>query len=108
MINKKIFDALNSLNIDVAFEDYEGSEDTYIRFFFLPSVQFDSDDDEQYITHYVQVDLFTKWDYLQLTKDIKTAMKQANFKRNFEDQRYEKDTKLFHKILRFYIIEEES
>ncbi|MGM8213569.1 hypothetical protein ACLIBH_12400 [Virgibacillus sp. W0430] len=106
-MNKKIFDALNPLGKEVAFEDYTGSDDTYIRFFFLPQVQFDSDDEEQYITHYVQLDLFTKWDYIQLTKDIKDAMKQAGFKKNFEDQRYETDTKFYHKILRFYFIEEE-
>ncbi|MBO1003737.1 hypothetical protein ACFSKI_19185 [Pseudogracilibacillus auburnensis] len=106
-MNKRIFDALKSVDIDVAFEDYEGSDDTYIRFFFLPPVPFDTDDNEQYVTHYVQLDLFTKWDYIQLTKEIKQAMKQAGFKRNFEDQRYETDTKFFHKILRFYIIEEE-
>ena len=106
-MNKRIFDALESVGVDVAFEDYEGSDDTYIRFFFLPQVQFDSDDGEQYIIHYIQIDLFTKWDYTQLTKDIKQAMKQAGFKRNFEDQRYETDTKLYHKIIRFYIIEEE-
>lgn len=106
-MNKKIFDALRPLDIDVAFEDYNGSNDTYIRFFFLPPVPFGADDDERYVTHYVQLDLFTKWDYIQLTKDIKNAMKLAGFKRNFEDQTYEKDTQLFHKILRFYIIEEE-
>lgn len=107
MINKEIFDALESLEIDVAFEDYDGSDDTYIRFFFLPPVPFDTDDDEHYTTHYVQLDLFTKWNYGQLTKQIKQKMKQAGFKRNFEDQRYEKETKLYHKILRFYIIKEE-
>src|SRR5690625_2244357 len=98
-MNTKIFDALEPLEVDVAFENYTGSDDTYIRFLFLPSVQFDSDDDEQYITHYVQLDLFTKWSYTQLTKEIKELMKQAGFKKNFEDQRYENDTQLFHKIL---------
>lgn len=106
-MNKRIFDALRPLGVDVAFEHYEGSDDTYIRFFFLPSVQFDADDDETYITHYVQIDLFTKWDYTQLAKDIKNAMKNAGFKKNFEDQTYENDTKFYHKIFRFYFIEEE-
>lgn len=106
-MNKLIFDALNPLGIDVAFEDYEGEADTYIRFFYLPQVQFDSDDDERYTVHYVQVDLFTKWDYAQLTKEIKQAMKNYGFKKNHENQMYEKDTKLFHKILRFYITKEE-
>lgn len=106
MINT-VFGALNPLDVDVAFEEYTGQADTYIRFFFLPQVQFDSDDDEQYTVHYVQVDFFTKWDYTKLTKDIKEAMKTAGFKKNFEDQRYETDTELFHKILRFWKTEEE-
>lgn len=107
-MNKRIFDALKPVDVDVAFEDYTGSDDTYIRFFFMPSVQFDSDDDENYITHYVQLDLFTKWDYIELTKEIKQAMKQAGFKKNLEDQTYEKDTKLYHKILRYYFITQEE
>lgn len=106
-MNKKIIDALKPLGVDVAFEHYEGGADTFIRFFFLPSVQFDADDEEIYKTHYVQIDLFTKWNYLQLAKDIENAMKQAGFKKNFEDQTYETDTKFYHKIFRFYIIEEE-
>lgn len=107
-MNKKIFDALKPVGIDVEFEDYTGSDDTYIRFFFLPPVPFQSDDNEQYITNYVQIDLFTKWDYTQPTKDIKQAMKLHGFKKNFEDQTYEKDTELYHKILRYYFITKEE
>lgn len=106
-MNEKIFDVLSGLGIDIAFEDYEGDDDTYIRFFHLPQVDFQAEDGETYATHYVQIDLFTKWDYTHLSKQIIELMIQARFKKNFEDQTYETDTKLFHKILRFYIIKEE-
>lgn len=98
---------LKEVGIDVEYEDYTGESDTYIRFFFLPIDSFSADDTEKYKTYFVQVDLFTLWSYVELTKEIKNKMSKNGFKLNFEDQTYEKDTKLYHKILRFYIIKEE-
>lgn len=104
----KMIDILNPLGVDAEFEDYTGSDDTYIRFFFMPEVQFDGDDGEVYITHYVQVDVFSKWDFTQLVKDVQQALRDAGLKRNFVDEQYEKDTKLHHKILRYYFITQEE
>ncbi|WP_440894972.1 hypothetical protein ACS127_10385 [Amphibacillus sp. Q70] len=107
-VNKKIFDALAPLKVDVEWQDYSGSDDTYIRFFFLPQVPFSLDDEGGYVTHYVQIDIFSKWDYTELVKNTKKLLKQAGLRKNFEDENYEKDTGFYHKILRYYFITEEE
>lgn len=106
-MNKFILQTLENVGAPVAFETYTGDESTYIRFFYLPQGQFSADDDEKHTTHFVQVDIFTPGNYLSLTKTTKQLMKQAGFRKNFEHSQYEEDTKLFHKILRFWIIREE-
>lgn len=112
-MNKYILDTLKDIDAPVAFEQYIGEEPQYVRFFYLPQGQFDSDDDEQYTVHYVQVDIFSpgilpgKPSLKELTSEVKERMKQAGFKKNYENDRFEDDTKLYHKVLRFYIIKEE-
>lgn len=106
-MNKYILQTLEDVGAPVAFETYTGDEPTYIRFFYLPQGQFNVDDDEDHTTHYVQVDIFTPYNYKVLAKETEKIMKQAGFKKSFEHGQYEEDTKLFHKILRFWIIREE-
>lgn len=105
-LNNLILDTLANTGAPVAFENYTGSEPTYIRFFYLPQVQFSAEDIERYTTHYVQVDIFSPGNLIDLTAKVKKSMKQAGFRKNLEDETYEPDTKLYHKIIRFYIIKE--
>ncbi|WP_017797567.1 hypothetical protein [Oceanobacillus kimchii] len=107
-MNQLIMDTLGPIGIPVEYQNYTGSEKEYIRFFYLPQVDFQSDDEEIYSTVYVQVDLFTPWDPNSKAKQIKQRMKQAGFKKNFENELFEEDTNLFHYVLRFYIIKEEK
>lgn len=107
-MNKYILDTLSPVNVPVEYQEYTGSETTYVRFFYLPNVDFSADDDEKYITYYPQVDIFTKGNPKNLAKQVKTLMKQAGFKKNFEHEVYEDDTELFHYILRFWITKEEK
>lgn len=106
-MNKFILQILSDVGTPVAFENYTGSESTYIRFFYLPQGQFSADDDEKHTTHFVQVDIFTPGNYIALANETKKLMKQAGFRKNFEHSQYENDTKLYHKILRFWIIKED-
>lgn len=106
-LNKLILDTLNPINLDVAYQHYAGSESNYIRFFYMPKALFETDDSEQFITHYVQVDIFTLGNPNDYAQQVKTLLKDAGFKKNFEHETYEEDTHLFHYILRFYFIEEE-
>lgn len=107
MENQFIMDTLAPTNIPIEYQDYTGSGSQYIRFFYLPQVDFQADDDERYNVIYVQVDYFTIGNPNPIAKQIKKLMKQAGFKKNHEHEDYETDTKLFHYILRFYYIEEE-
>lgn len=97
---------LENTNKPVAYQEYKGSESEYIRFFFMPLNGIDADDDETFTVHFVQVDYFTPYDPNPVAEQIKELMKQAGFKKNFEHEDYETDTKLFHYILRFYITKE--
>ncbi|SFL38855.1 hypothetical protein SAMN04487943_101301 [Gracilibacillus orientalis] len=106
-MNKLIIDTLESTGIPVAYEKYRGSESEYIRFFYLPQVDFQADDDETYETVYIQVDIFTPGNPKNYAKQVKQLLKEVGFKKNFEHETYEEDTKLFHYVLRFYTIEEE-
>lgn len=105
-MNKLIIDALTPIGVPVAYQDYTGGESSYIRFLHLPQVDSSTDDDEQYTTRYVQVDYFTPGNPSNVAREILSRMKSAGFKKNFEHETYEQDTKVYHHISRFYIIEE--
>lgn len=105
-MNRLILDTLKDIGAPVAFEEYTGKEPTYVRFFYLPQIQFSSDDDERYTTHFVQVDIFSPGNLINLSNNVKRKMKQAGFRKNYEVDKYEEDTKLYHKLLRFWITKE--
>ncbi|MCT1575699.1 hypothetical protein M3E13_15645 [Oceanobacillus kimchii] len=107
-MNDFIESVLEPIGIPIEYQNYTGSEIEYIRFFYLPQIDFQSDDEEIYNTVYVQVDLFTPWNPHLYVTQIKQRMKQAGFKKNFEHELFEEDTELFHYVLRFYIIKEED
>ena len=106
-MNKLIIDTLSTIGLPVAYQHYTDDKPSFIRFSYLPQDDDSADDDEFRTTHYVQVDYFTPGNTQSVRKQIKELMKKAGFKKNFEHEVYETDTKLFHVILRFYIIKEE-
>ena len=101
-LNKDILTALSPLNIPVAFQTYSGKSDTYITFFtYLEKSELHADDEEEIGGNYIQIDLWSKEDYTELTYEIHKYMKQAGFiKLNFYDL-YEKDLKVYHKVMRY-------
>lgn len=105
-MNKLIIDTLSQTKLPVAYQVYEESEEDYIRFFYLPNVDFEADDDERYTTRYVQVDIFTPDNPKGYANQVKKLMKEQGFKKNFEHEVYEEDEETFHYIFRFYKIEE--
>jgi len=65
-------------------------------------------ENEEIATNYrVQVDIFTNESYTAIRKAVKEVMKENGFTKEFGGSLYEKDTKLFHYILRFNIESEE-
>lgn len=107
MINKLIIDALKPLNIPVSFQRYTGKADTYITFheYFTNGEEYE-DDEEALTAHYIQVDVWSKVDYTGIVKSIKELLLKAGFKRLNEVDLYEEDTKIYHKGLKFYYLEE--
>lgn len=104
-MNKLIVDTLKPLNVPVSFATYNQTVDTYVVFLEYNQMSaMQADDDEYRTVHYFQVDIFSKGNYGTLTKQVKSLMKQAGFKRMFESETYEEDMKKFRKILRFSYI----
>lgn len=107
MINKLIIDALKPLNIPVVFQKYSGKAETYITFHEYLASGEEFEDDEEYLTaHYVQVDVWSKSDYTDLVAKVKKLLIDAGFKRLNEIDLCEEDTKMYHKGLKFYYLEE--
>ncbi|WP_026478167.1 hypothetical protein [Alkaliphilus transvaalensis] len=101
-LNKDILTALSPLNIPVAYQTYSGKAETYITFFtYLEKSELYADDEEKIAGHYIQLDLWTKSDFTDLVSEVHSCMKQAGFiKLNFYDL-YEKDLKVYHKVMRY-------
>lgn len=59
--------------------------------------------EERYTNYLVQVDIFSKSDYTNLENEIKKQMKNNGYIRDNAVDLYEKDTKLYHKAMRFNI-----
>ncbi|WP_350343224.1 hypothetical protein PRVXT_002514 [Proteinivorax tanatarense] len=101
-MNKTILSALSSLRAPVAFQTYSGNAETYITFFtYLDKTEIYADDDELITGQYIQLDIWSKGDYTELVKEVHKNMKEAGFiKLNFYDL-YEKDLKIYHKVMRY-------
>jgi hypothetical protein len=99
---------INNLNgyAPTAFQKYTGKADTYITFFeYNQGSALDADDEEKITRHSIQVDIWSKGDYTQLTHQVKDKLKQIGFTKNFETELYEteaEDVIIYHKILRFF------
>ncbi|GLY09598.1 tail completion protein gp17 [Pseudobacillus badius] len=101
MINE-ILKTLEPLGVPVEFQEYTGFATTYITFFFYNEFGSEFADDEEIATDYsLQVDIWSKGGYTALTEKIKAALKEIGYRRSFASDFYEKDTKIYHKVLRF-------
>jgi len=107
LINKLIIDALAPLNIPVTFQKYTGKAETYITFHeYLAAGDGFEDDEESLTGHYIQVDVWAKGDYTNLVNQVRRILTHAGFKRLNEIDLYEEDTKIYHKGMKFYYLEE--
>lgn len=106
-INKLIIDTLKTLNIPVSFQTYTGVAPVYITFFeYLGQGESFSEDEEESTGHYIQVDIWSKGDYSSVVPLVKSLLKSAGFKRTNETELYEIDTKINHKGVRFFYLEQ--
>lgn len=88
---------------------YTGNEDPYITFFFYNEQGEVFTDDKETVTgYYLQVDIWTKGNFVTLAEQVKTLMEEAGFKRIYSTELYEQDTGISHKVLRFSYYEENA
>ncbi|MEG1256411.1 hypothetical protein [Clostridium sp.] len=107
MINKLIIDSLKLIKAPVSFQRYRGKAETYITFHeYLASGEEYEDDEEILTAHYIQIDVWSKIDYTEIVKKVKELLLKVGFKRLNEIDLYEEDTKIYHKGLKFYYLEE--
>ncbi|MGN7309916.1 hypothetical protein ACTHQ4_02350 [Alkalicoccobacillus gibsonii] len=101
-LNQLVIDTLKPLGVPVSFARYNLTADTYIVFVnYNEAPRLIADDNELITKNFIQMDVFSKGNYLQLNKDIKRLMKAAGFGRMFASETYDEDLKMFRKIYRF-------
>lgn len=102
-LNSLIISTLKPTNVPVYPLDYPGSATTYITFFQYNEMGVlyleDVEDKTQYS---YQVDIWSQGNYTSLVKRVFELMTAAGFRRNSGAEFYEKDTKMNHKVFRFY------
>ncbi len=98
--------ALSSLGVPVSFQVYRGTATTYITYFCYNEMGEEYAENIQIATgYYVQVDIWSLVsDYEALAQQIKVAMITVGFMGYTAQDLYESDTKIFHKAIRFNII----
>jgi hypothetical protein len=103
-VRQKVEKALKTLTIPSAYQNYLEPPETYITFFEYDR-EYEKSDDEIIVKEYtIQVDLWTKDPkYIPLVQQIIEAMNQEDFILDDEEDLYERDTKIYHKALRFII-----
>jgi len=60
-----------------------------------------ADDEEIVTSHYIQISLFTKLNYVETVKQIKELLKPFGFIRTSEFESFENQTGYYHKVIRF-------
>ena len=104
-INKLVIDTLKPLGAPVAFQEYTGTETTYITFFeYNQRGDLFADNEEQTTIHSIQIDVFSKSNYETLVEQVKQNLKAQGFIRTSEMDLYESNLKLFRKTISFQAI----
>lgn len=105
-MNSLIITALKPTNVPVSFQTYSGSASTYITFFEVTQNPAVNADDTEIQTRFIyQIDVWSKSDYTNLTKQVKELLIAQGFRRSVEGpEDYEPDIQLFHKPIRFIYI----
>lgn len=84
----------------------EGTKGSYIEYEIYDSVgALYSEGEEKALIHYIQVDIFSPYDYGELEKTIRRVLKSKGYYGGYGPDMFEKDTKLNHKPLRFNFME---
>jgi len=101
-INKEVIQALKDIGVPVSFQTSGNEEYPYITFFtYLDRATLHSDDKESITGYFIQIDIWSKTDYTDIAEEVHQGMLTANFIKQRYYDLYEKDTKVYHKVMRF-------
>lgn len=101
--NKEILDKLKDKKVYFLHAE-NADRNLYVEYEIINEYGSEYSEDKETITTYVvQVDIFSTKNYTELENIIKKHMKEAGFTRDTAVDLYEKDTKLYHKAMRFTI-----
>lgn len=101
-INYEVTEALKNIGVPVSFQTSKNDKYPYITFFtYLDRGTLHSDDSENITGYFIQIDIWSETDYTQLVKEVHQSMLSANFIKQRYYDLYEKDTKVYHKVMRF-------
>ena len=107
-IDTVLTNTLEPLNIESFYGWYdEDINDTHVTFTLISDNEEDySNDEAESVNYLVQVDIWSKENMEDLKKTIKLSMKSLNNCTYFDGaDLYEDDVKIYHKALRFNILE---
>ncbi|ERN54322.1 hypothetical protein [Alkalihalophilus marmarensis] len=103
-IKQLLMSILSPIGVPVYPLHNEKNEDTYITFLeYDQRSALNANNEEIKTRYFVQVNIFTKGNFDELSKQVKDILKANGFTRTSEYENYEKDTSYFHKALRFNI-----
>ncbi len=106
MINKFIMDTLLPLGVPIEFQKYSGDAKTYITFHeYLQEGDGFEDDIERIAGHYVQIDVWSITDYIDLVRRVKNLLAAAGCYRLGEADFFEPETGIYHKGIKVYLLE---
>lgn len=102
-VETEIKKILSELNVPVSHLKYDGKETTYITWTIISEFpSFSSDDEIRYSQAVVDIDIYSKSNYLNLKRSIKNKMKEYGWMwKEDSAEMYEEDTKLYHRTCTF-------
>lgn len=101
-INSLIINTLSPVQVPVSYQVYTGTATTYITFFEVIDVPaLHADDSLMKTQKTIQVDVWSKGNFISTIEMVKTLMKQAGFQFSSGRDLYEDDTKIYHYALTY-------
>lgn len=106
-MNKIIEDIFKSFTVDnvsipIGFPVYTGKKETYLTYNFYDEPILSGDDECLFTISKVEINIFTKGNYIKIVNEVKKKMKENDFVWTGDSEDlYETDTKYHHKALSF-------
>lgn len=106
-IKKELINTLKPLNLPVYFAtNFNSTEDTYLVFF-IDKTTTDSviDDEEAVIKHEITLYINSKSDYYDISMEALKLLKANNFKRIYEAEDFDNETKYYTKAIKLEFLD---